>query len=485
MFNDAVVHDSRNGHVLSRSIERFSGMRSTTRDPLSDAGLAHMAAGALVLVNTSTGRISEEVAQCGVGVATADLSPDGSRVFAGCFDCGVRCFDRATGAIVWTYSGFDDTLQGCSAHPHSSQVLVSSTDGTVRLFDGESGKLLDVYNGGVRPVSDVEWSPDGNRFASAQSGGKALVWNAAETSAIRRVLPAPMSSDVDNLGSLSWDSRRGRLWIAHRYMTFAWNWATGERLPDRDLLGNGKCSPKGDAVACTIGLATISLNTIRDREGGSARSVEESSRFGDDTSSVLAWFPSGDEIAVFNVSGVYVAECVDGEIGPAKKILDPELQATDIECSPDGRFIGCTTTYEYAWIVDRDGAHTASRLEMPHGAGTRCLSWSSDSRAICVGCSDGRARVFELGSDESSRVLVGHAGRIESVAWHPRGDRIATSGRDRTVKLWSAKSGALVASFPCERIVVDLIWIDDGRVLVALDKDCGLTILDASRSLAR
>ena len=484
-FDNAVVHDARTGAVLAENSRPITGMRSTTRDRITGLALAHTAIGGLVLIDTETAEVTHELAQCDVGAATADLGADGALLYAGCFDLTVRAFDRHSGDPIWTFTGFDDTLQGCAAHPTRREVLIASTDGTVRLLDGATGEQLDVYNAGVRAVCDVEWSPDGTRFASAHKGGRARVWSVGEQSAVRRISLGPRIPATESSGRLSWDRARGRLWIAHWGHTFAWDWIARERVPNSTLNGLGQVASTGDAIASVVARTSIEIVDL-EREEQEARETEHARQtFGDDTSSAFAWFPCGDRIAVFNESGIYTASLTNGSIGPATRIHDPELQANDIACSPDGQFVGAATSYDTVWITHESGARPAIELVVPDRAGSRCLSWHPDSKALAVGCSDGTCHVYDRATGKHSKALVGHVGRIEAVAWHPSGDRIATSSRDRTVKLWSAKSGDLVASFPCEAIVVDLIWIEDGCVLAALDMDGELTVWDASRSLAR
>ena len=77
--------------------------------------------------------------------------------------------------------------------------------------------------------------------------------------------------------------------------------------------------------------------------------------------------------------------------------------------------------------------------------------------------------------------LDGHSSRVESVSWHPAGDRIASAGRDRTVKVWDPEARALVASFDCGSRLCAVRWSPDGTQLVALDVDGVVHLWDAGR----
>ena len=46
-------------------------------------------------------------------------------------------------------------------------------------------------------------------------------------------------------------------------------------------------------------------------------------------------------------------------------------------------------------------------------------------------------------------VLEGHTGQITSCAFSPNGSLIATTGKDKTTRLWISKTGTLINTFPC------------------------------------
>ena len=46
--------------------------------------------------------------------------------------------------------------------------------------------------------------------------------------------------------------------------------------------------------------------------------------------------------------------------------------------------------------------------------------------------------------------LEGHTGDVYSIAWSPDGKTLATGSDDRTVKLWDAATGKLLANLPAK-----------------------------------
>ncbi|NQV34271.1 MAG: TIR domain-containing protein [Phycisphaeraceae bacterium] len=58
-----------------------------------------------------------------------------------------------------------------------------------------------------------------------------------------------------------------------------------------------------------------------------------------------------------------------------------------------------------------------------------------------------RGRIWATGTGKVLAYLDGHSGAINSVAFAPDGNRVATTSLDRTAKVWAADSGELLASF--------------------------------------
>jgi WD40 repeat protein len=79
-------------------------------------------------------------------------------------------------------------------------------------------------------------------------------------------------------------------------------------------------------------------------------------------------------------------------------------------------------------------------------------------------------------------VLLGNTFDVSSLAFSPDDRRLASGGRDGTVRIWDPLRGELVLTLRHEPAVVDLAWSPDGRQLAALDSDLELRIWDARRS---
>ncbi len=75
------------------------------------------------------------------------------------------------------------------------------------------------------------------------------------------------------------------------------------------------------------------------------------------------------------------------------------------------------------------------------------LAASPDGALLVSGSADKTARIFRLSDGSVDRVLASHSGPVQSVAFSPSGDRLATAGGDGGVKIWKSSSWQGVIAF--------------------------------------
>ncbi len=140
-----------------------------------------------------------------------DLEPGVARTLRagldGDFDvCDAQAvtIDFLTGLPVRVLDGPLDQVTDAVFSPDGKQILVSSRDGTVSLYDNESGGLIRTISGddGVEILA-VEWAPDGDTLAYAQSDGRVRIVGVDGT--VVRTIGHP--SAVNGLGYSAGGSR--------------------------------------------------------------------------------------------------------------------------------------------------------------------------------------------------------------------------------------------------------------------------------------
>ncbi|KAJ3308002.1 hypothetical protein HDU76_004190 [Blyttiomyces sp. JEL0837] len=68
------------------------------------------------------------------------------------------------------------------------------------------------------------------------------------------------------------------------------------------------------------------------------------------------------------------------------------------------------------------------------------LAWSPDETCVLVGCTDHKARVWNIKENKCIFVIDGHTNFVQGVAWDPLDQIIATQSRDRHLHLFSRSS---------------------------------------------
>ncbi len=114
---------------------------------------------------------------------------------------------------------------------------------------------------------------------------------------------------------------------------------------------------------------------------------------------------------------------------------------------------------------------------------TTALAFSRDGRSlIALDPERGgmEARVFDTAEGHELARLRGHGGPIHAAAFSPEGDRIITSSRDRTLKVWDTTGRELMTLACTGREPVQLRWSDDGTRVVGADDSANVVIWEAA-----
>jgi WD40 repeat protein len=99
---------------------------------------------------------------------------------------------------------------------------------------------------------------------------------------------------------------------------------------------------------------------------------------------------------------------------------------------------------------------------------------------------DASIKVTLVAGGKPYRTLEGHPGLVHALAFSPDGSRLASGSGDRLVRLWDARTGALLAALEGHKDSVKAVaFSPDGKTLVSRGEDGALLVWDAESGAAK
>ncbi|RKY20012.1 MAG: hypothetical protein DRQ55_08985 [Planctomycetota bacterium] len=364
------------------------------------------------------------------------------RVATGSADGLVRVFDLDQGERpLFLLDGHDGAVTSLSFSADGARLISASDDRSVRVWDAWTGAALAELLGHEAPVNAVAVADNGQLLASASDDGSLRLWDASWLG--ERVLLAGHAEAVVSVATPA----RGELAATSSYDGSVRLWDLTTQLPmsTRDLpapLGaslafspDGSLLAVGEPASERDGRHVIALwDTSRGRfpEREPLRLSGHSARI-----AALAFSPDGALLASGSIDGTVAlwdaatGARVGGHETHAGWVLSlafhPSEPLLASGASDDLLVLHDLANDRTAWVMD-DLAAPAQALAFGH-----------DGRALAV--ASGRVvRLLDLPDRSWAAELSGHQDDLLDLAWHPRQQRLASSSRDGTIRLWDTDS---------------------------------------------
>lgn len=313
------------------------------------------------------------------------------------------------------------------------RVATAGSDGKIAVWDARSGRrrITIVTRGGT--VYTVQFSPDGRQLLTASEDGIARIWDSYTGHLVH---PFRTRSEDGSELSATWGADGRRILTAGPRGAEVWDAVSGARLyrlrSASDDLRTSRMSLNGRR-ALTAG------------EGGSAllwnlqTRAEPTALPGKKTDALRYSLLSRDgrRAATFYASGRFCV-WVDGRVR-SPRCVPSEKVDLDVDFSRDGRRV--LRAYESGRIEVWDaGSRTKEPIAvLPNGAAVVSAQFDRSGNYVVAGGDDGVARVWQVSPKRQLAVLRGHTDGVIRARFSPDALHVATVSDDGSGRLWPSR----------------------------------------------
>ncbi|HVR95960.1 MAG TPA: WD40 repeat domain-containing protein, partial [Thermoanaerobaculia bacterium] len=396
-------------------------------------------------------------------VSQAVWAPDGRRIATGGFDKTVRIWDAASGSELKVLAGHTDNVLGLAWSPDGRWLASAGKDSTVRIWDAIRlvAGPVPILTGHSDEVTSVAWTPDSRHLASASLDRTARVWDPATG----RLL-GQLARHQDGLVQVAWSPDGTLLATAGKDgVAQIWNGNTdslGRILAGHggeltsvswDQTGKRLLTSSRDGTARVWDAATGAVSAVL---AGSVGAVESA-----------AWDPDPAVLRVSTAGQDGTARVWDVSPGAEVAVLKgPAAGIPQVAWDPAGKRIAAPSFDGTAYVWDAGGGRALALRG--HRLAVLDIAWDPRGERLVTASRDGTARIWDAASGREVAVLRGHVSGVVRAAWSTDGRWLATAGGlDRTARVWDGTTGRALRTYCAPDWVGSVAWSPRGHRLAA------------------
>ncbi|GLH11226.1 Protein Notchless [Gryllus bimaculatus] len=345
-------------------------------------------------------------------VISVSFSPNGRHLASGSGDTTVRFWDVDTQTPHHTCKGHKNWVLCIAWSPNGARLASGCKSGEILIWDPDTGKQCGQALRGHRQwITSLCWepfhrNPECRRLASSSKDGDIRIWDAVLGQSL-----FILTSHTKCVTCIRWGGS-GLLYSSSQDRTIKGvmcrtleghaHWVNTLALSTDYVLRIGSCDP---IQMNTSG--KLSPSEVLERYNELHPSSEERLVSGSDDFTLFLWQPESSKKPIARMTG-------------------HQQLVNDVKFSPDTRIIASASFDKSIKLWDgRTGKFLAALRG--HVQAVYQIAWSADSRLLVM---------WNMETKKIEVDLPGHADEVYAVDWSADGQRVASGGKDKVLKLW-------------------------------------------------
>ena len=341
---------------------------------------------AIKLWDTNTGEFLQPLGFHKGSSLSIAFSPDGLVLISAGEADGVQVLDTSTGRVKEELDGFFSYVWSVTISP-DGHTLAETTSGIVLFWDISTRQILRKLEKDNEPFYVVTFSPDGHILATATSNGTIRLWDLSTYEVIRtleahapldNIVFSPDGKMLASAGEIPWDGQS---------TLCLWNTATGQLL--YTLKGSTAAfSPDGETIVSNDN-NTVLLYDVN--TGELLRKFNQTDR-------ILDLTFNSDSRTIAIGSGDHNIHLWDVATGQPLSLLTGHTNSVGtIVFSPNGRLLASAAlVFDNTVRFWETGAGQLLYVLEGHVFPVSSLAFSPDGRLLASGSEDGTARLWGI-----------------------------------------------------------------------------------------
>jgi eukaryotic-like serine/threonine-protein kinase len=408
-------------------------------------------------------------------IRSLDFSPDGTVLASGADDRMVCLWQVNDGVLSLRLGGHEGPVNTVAYARDGARLASAGVDRTIRLWDPTTGALERVLHGHAGRINSVAFSPDGQVLASGGYDTDVLLWRTDQppllraldghSLAVNRLAFSPddrqlLSGSRDGTARL-WDLETGQaqqLLATHGARVLAVAFCPDGRWV---VTGgtDGRCSVWDLVAGHSPHAFAPELGAVR----------------------ALTISPDGERAASsHDTGGIQIWKISTAE--PMLEIPTSTPRINRLAFGADGTrlyTVGMASTH--IEVYDTATSKKSAALRLPEARQT-ALALCPRGRRIAGGTHIGRVFVMDADSGAILWTVHGHSGAVSQLAWSADGRRLATCGRDGSLRIWDSEFGH--EQLAIRHLFDDglaVAWSHAGRYLAASGRSGRIWLIDLAQ----